>query len=354
MGVLPDRCPATRRSPMVRTRALRQALGRRFPISPGLQRAQMMEAAAAGKLKALYVVGANPVKTFGVAQADARRPRFAGRARHVPHRNRAARRRGSARRVGLRKRRHADEHRRRSAACRIARRSAGPRSDFDFIRILSHQLGMLGLARRSSCAQRKRPSTKFASTWRATIFRMPLAGGRREIATANGERGIGLRRSAGAIFSSNDSLFTSGTLGRYCSKLDSTNEAKEKPWSREEFAAQHPILVVSLVKIAVLLFVVMTALAYLTWFERKVVAHIQSRWGPYYVGPHGLLQPLADGVKFLFKEDVTPPRRTNSSICSRRFWRFRSRLRDCADSLWAAELTVLGQPIFVVANVDIG
>jgi NADH-quinone oxidoreductase subunit H len=73
-----------------------------------------------------------------------------------------------------------------------------------------------------------------------------------------------------------------------------------------EFAAQHPVLVVVLPKIVVVLFVLLTALAYLTWFERKVVAHIQSRWGPYRVGPHGLLQPLADGVKFLFKEDVTP------------------------------------------------
>src|SRR6202022_285051 len=59
-------------------------------------------------------------------------------------------------------------------------------------------------------------------------------------------------------------------------------------------------------KVVVLLFVLLTALAYLTWFERKVVAHIQARWGPYRVGPHGLLQPLADGLKFLFKEDVTP------------------------------------------------
>jgi NADH-quinone oxidoreductase subunit H len=73
-----------------------------------------------------------------------------------------------------------------------------------------------------------------------------------------------------------------------------------------ELAAQHPLVIVVLPKVVILLFVLLTALAYLTWFERKVVAHIQSRWGPYRVGPHGLLQPLADGVKFLFKEDVTP------------------------------------------------
>jgi NADH-quinone oxidoreductase subunit H len=73
-----------------------------------------------------------------------------------------------------------------------------------------------------------------------------------------------------------------------------------------EFASQHPLLTVALPKIVVLLFVLLTSLAYLTWFERKVVAHIQARWGPYRVGPHGLLQPLADGLKFLFKEDVTP------------------------------------------------
>jgi NADH-quinone oxidoreductase subunit H len=72
------------------------------------------------------------------------------------------------------------------------------------------------------------------------------------------------------------------------------------------FLIENPLVLVSLVKIAVVVLVLLTSVAYLTWFERKVVAHIQSRWGPERVGPHGLLQPLADGAKFLFKEDPTP------------------------------------------------
>ncbi len=73
-----------------------------------------------------------------------------------------------------------------------------------------------------------------------------------------------------------------------------------------DFIQANPLLVTSVIKTAVLVFVVLTAFAYLTWLERKVVAHIQGRWGPYRVGPHGLLQPLADGLKALFKEDPTP------------------------------------------------
>jgi NADH-quinone oxidoreductase subunit H len=50
----------------------------------------------------------------------------------------------------------------------------------------------------------------------------------------------------------------------------------------------------------------LTCIAYTTWLERKVVAHIQARWGPYLVGPHGLLQPVADGAKFILKEEIVP------------------------------------------------
>ena len=73
-----------------------------------------------------------------------------------------------------------------------------------------------------------------------------------------------------------------------------------------EFLTRYAFLIVPVVKIAILVFIVLTVDAYLTWLERKVIAHIQTRWGPYRVGPHGLLQPLADGIKFIFKEDPMP------------------------------------------------
>ena len=66
-------------------------------------------------------------------------------------------------------------------------------------------------------------------------------------------------------------------------------------------------IVISLIKIAVVFGVLMTTLAYLQWVERKVIAHIQVRPGPYRVGPHGLLQPLADVIKLVTKEDLIPP-----------------------------------------------
>ena len=68
-----------------------------------------------------------------------------------------------------------------------------------------------------------------------------------------------------------------------------------------------PYILASVIKSVVVLVVLLTAVAYTVWLERKVVGHIQNRWGPTRVGPFGLLQPLADGAKLLFKEDLTPP-----------------------------------------------
>jgi NADH-quinone oxidoreductase subunit H len=122
-----------------------------------------------------------------------------------------------------------------------------------------------------------------------------------------------------------------------------------------DFVAQHPVLVVSLVKIVILLFLILTTLAYLTWFERKVVAHIQSRWGPYYVGAHGLLQPLADGLKFLFKEDLTPPGADKFVYILAPFLALSLALTTLALIPFGPPgVQVLGQSTLIVANVDIG
>lgn len=123
-----------------------------------------------------------------------------------------------------------------------------------------------------------------------------------------------------------------------------------------DFIAQHPILVVSLVKIAVLLAILMTILAYLSWFERKIIAHIQSRWGPHTVGAHGLLQPLADGIKFLFKEDLTPPASDKLLYILAPFLALSLAMTTLALIPFGPNtVSIFGHPThLVIANVDIG
>ncbi len=61
-----------------------------------------------------------------------------------------------------------------------------------------------------------------------------------------------------------------------------------------------------LAKILVVFGAIMLHVAYATYWERKIIAHMQVRLGPMNVGPYGLLQPFADGIKLFFKEDIIP------------------------------------------------
>ncbi len=68
-----------------------------------------------------------------------------------------------------------------------------------------------------------------------------------------------------------------------------------------------PVLIIEwIVKAAILIFILLTGFAYLTLFERRVLARIQVRVGPNRAGPGGFFQPVADGLKLIFKEEVIP------------------------------------------------
>jgi NADH-quinone oxidoreductase subunit G len=235
MGILPDRLPGYGALADSSERARFSKLwGSEIPSAPGITAREMMEAAAAGKLKALYVVGANPLKTFEVKQPD----RLAGlellvvqdmfltetaqRADVVLPAASTYEKDGTLTNT--------------AGEVQMTHRSIdpqGPRSDFDLIRILSHQLSMLGVG---SAIRLRTPEAAFDEI-RQNVhgYDLPVAGllaGGAELSTATCQSvEPSYETPAGVVFSSNDFLFSSGTLGRYCSKLKSTNEAKDTPWS---------------------------------------------------------------------------------------------------------------------------
>jgi NADH-quinone oxidoreductase subunit G len=235
MGVLPDRLPgyALLSNDAVRTR-FGKLWGGQISATPGLTARAMMDAAAAGQLKALYVVGANPVKTFGVAKPE----RLAGLDLLVVHDLFLTETAQRADVVLPAASSYEKEGTLTNTAgeVQMTRRAIdpqGPRSDFDLIRILSHQLGMLGLG---SPIPLRTPEAAFEEIRQNVAgyglsLEGLLAGGAEVSFPACSSVDGSYDVPEGTVFSSQDQLFTSGSLGRYCSKLNSTSEAKEAPWS---------------------------------------------------------------------------------------------------------------------------
>jgi NADH-quinone oxidoreductase subunit G len=233
MGVLPDRLPGYAYADNAGAReAFEELWGGVIPSKPGLTTPQMVEAAQSGKLKALYVMGANPLTHFGTLgfgrgnltllivhelfPTDTSRP-----ADIVFPAASAYEKDGTVTNT--------------AGQIQLLRKAAevmGTRSDFDLLRILSHQLAKIGVGK---AFHYKTPSAVFEEIRNAVqgydVQPTGLLTGGAELTHAHVARNghapydvpVGLIRSA------QDTLFTSGTLGRFCTMMDSLPEADVKP-----------------------------------------------------------------------------------------------------------------------------
>jgi NADH-quinone oxidoreductase subunit G len=203
--------------------------GARLPDKPGLNARGMLAAAATGKLHALYVVGANPVKTFGVSASqrlgklellivqDLFLTETAALADIVLPAASAYEKNGTMTNT--------------AGEVQLVRKGGdvmGTRSDFDILRILSHQLAQQGLGQ---AIRLRTPDAAFdeirqsVAGYGVSLATLLLGEAERTspISTANGSASFDV--PAGAIFSAHDTLFTSGSLGRYCATILSLPEA---------------------------------------------------------------------------------------------------------------------------------
>jgi NADH-quinone oxidoreductase subunit H len=111
----------------------------------------------------------------------------------------------------------------------------------------------------------------------------------------------------------------------------------------------------SLIKAGVVALVLLTTLAYLQWVERKVIAHIQVRVGPSRVGPHGLLQPLADVIKLITKEDLVPPQANKLVYLLAPFLAVTLALISISVIPFGTQIRIFGQPTWMqLTDLNIG
>jgi len=233
MGVLPDRLPGYVHLDSAANREVFDRLWNSVISSkPGLTAPQIVEAAQSGKLKALYVMGANPFAHFGTLGYGRGKLEFlvvqemfmtdtAKVADVVFPAASAYEKDGTVTNT--------------SGEIQLLRKGAevmGTRTDFDLLRILSHQLERAGLGK---AFHYKTPAAVFEEIRKAVPgYNVPTVG----LLTGNAEpTRMQIARNghapydvpAGLIRSAQDTLFTSGTLTRFCSMMQSLPEAETKP-----------------------------------------------------------------------------------------------------------------------------
>ena len=113
-------------------------------------------------------------------------------------------------------------------------------------------------------------------------------------------------------------------------------------------------LLLSALKVAVVLVLLLLTVAYTVLLERKLLGHIQNRWGPSRVGPYGLLQPLVDGAKLFLKEDMVPLAVERPLFILAPVIALGCALISIAVVPFGAVTRVDGVDIFQIANVNIG
>jgi len=233
MGLLPDRLPGYAYIDNNRAReAFEKHWGGQLPSRPGLAVEQMVDAAQNGKLKALYIVGANPLHyqaKRGGSRGDLQLlivhdlflTETSKQADIVFPAASAYEKEGTVTNT--------------SGEIQLLHKGAevmGPRTDFDLLRILSHQLEKLGLGK----AFHYKSQLAVFEEIRKTVpgYDVQPAGlltGGAELSkisfSRNGHAPYDV--PVGMIRSAHDTLFTSGTLGRYCTMMESLPEAEAKP-----------------------------------------------------------------------------------------------------------------------------
>jgi NADH-quinone oxidoreductase subunit G len=233
MGLLPDMLPGYASLSDTKAREKFTALwGTRISEKPGLDARGMLAAAVKGQLRALYVIGSNPVKTFGVSAADLKSKlgmlivqdlfltETAEVADIVLPAASAYEKNGTMTNT--------------AGEVQLVRKGGdvmGTRTDFDILRILSFQLAQQGLG---AAIPLRNPESAFeeirhtVTGYNLTMPTLLLGEAERTspVSSLNGNSNFDV--PAGAIFSSRDTLFTSGSLSPYLTMVRSLPEAVEE------------------------------------------------------------------------------------------------------------------------------